>query len=729
MRAQEYFTALEVAETAKRIGAGSVPHTKRNVQAHIKRNDLDISPLARNRQAKRGGGREYHFSLFPDEFVTRLISHNEKERVLEERKEVMAKQQAALEGLSTAELSARQRSVMEARSAIIQAVKLQEIEAGQTRGQAVNAIVARAQTDDGLKRLANKANDRGGEGRTLSRSAVYRWLKEHKEGGLAGLAPKATKETHSFPDWFKAFMSFYARPQAPTITEAFEDFRYSLNNPADAPSYSQIRRALSKLDKREGTQARHRGREGVLAIKARHAYVLRDTSGLLPTSVYTADGKTFDAEVQHPIHGRPFRPEVTSILDVATRRCVGWSAGLAENARDVKDALRVAVMNCGIPAVFYVDNGSGFKNAMLDDDLTGMCGRLGITKMHSLPYNSQARGIIERFNATLFTPLAKKLPTYVGADMDREARQKAFKQTRRDLKEIGTSSLLLTWTEFLRIMDERVEAYNNQPHAGVEYRDEDGRKVKRSPMDAWRDAENSGFEVLGLMAHEADDLFRPTVKRRTRRGMVEWITNSYFHLDLEPYDGLDILVGFDVHDAGRVWCREIDITPEGEQPGKLICVAQFEGNKERYIPLSYEKHAMEKRHKARLSRLQNHVDEVELELNPNRFLTQSAEQPFEIGPVVTSPPAPIEAVAYDDQGIPPEPRQATADHSHVSAHKRPAFSDDASFARWCCENPDDVSEKDRALLRTLARDKSARDYLRTHEVDLTALEKLVRPAA
>lgn len=103
---------------------------------------------------------------------------------------------------------------------------------------------------------------------------------------------------------------------------------------------------------------------------------------------YTADGKTFDAEVQHPIHGGAFKPEITTIVDVFTRKCVGWSVGLAENQFETLDALRGACVNHGIPAVFYADRGPGYKNQAFQNRLTGFMARLGITQMHSLPYNS-----------------------------------------------------------------------------------------------------------------------------------------------------------------------------------------------------------------------------------------------------------------------------------------------------------------------------------------------------
>lgn len=50
---------------------------------------------------------------------------------------------------------------------------------------------------------------------------------------------------------------------------------------------------------------------------------------------------------------------------------------LAESSLAVADALRNAVEANGIPALIYVDNGSGYKNAFMQDEATGLVGRIG----------------------------------------------------------------------------------------------------------------------------------------------------------------------------------------------------------------------------------------------------------------------------------------------------------------------------------------------------------------
>ena len=54
------------------------------------------------------------------------------------------------------------------------------------------------------------------------------------------------------------------------------------------------------------------------------------------------------------------------------------------------DAIRHACTRHGIPALFYSDNGPGYKNEMMTGAAIGMFAKLGIDHTTSLPYNSQA---------------------------------------------------------------------------------------------------------------------------------------------------------------------------------------------------------------------------------------------------------------------------------------------------------------------------------------------------
>jgi putative transposase len=691
-----------------------MPTGKSAVSRYIKRHDWRSVPgLVRKRSGSTGGGGlEYHISQLPEELLAFAVAEAHKVIEREDRHTHKALEERRQRQLDTTSLTARQRAVMNARAALLDVIEQQQIVTSQTRRQAIIGFVGAVDENHELAETVSTANDRAKRTCKVSVRSIYNWFKLRDENGVAALAPQLTRKADSLPIWFNDFLQFYARPQKPAAAHALRMYTKSLADRSKAPNYDQVQRALKKLDKsfeHGGTIARHRGREGSQTLKARKAYVIRSTRGLLPTSVYTADGQTFDAEIAHPIHGQAFRPEITSILDVATRRCVGWSVGLAENTMVIVDALRMACQGHGIPAIFYVDRGSGYKNDAFDNELTGFCARLGTTKLHALPQNSQAKGLIERYNGTMLVPLAKEFPTYIGHDMDRQAGQKIHRITRKELKEFGTSRSLPSWQGFLEAMAEAVADYNNRPHAGI-----DG----QTPDEAWQAQVHDGFQPVSVTKAESDDLFRPYIKRRTRRAMVEWLKNKYFHLDLEAHHGTDVLVGYDIHDASRVWIREIDQTKNGERPGKLICVADFAGNEQRYVPYSYERDAIEKRHKSRKRRLETHMAEVDAELSPSAQIEATAQPVFEM-------PAKPELVVVDGETIKTPAKPASA-LPRQNSDGIPVFPDDLSLAKWALENPQKLQSHHRAVLRDCLSMSDARENFELQGIDLAALGRVIR---
>jgi putative transposase len=154
----------------------------------------------------------------------------------------------------------------------------------------------------------------------------------------------------------------------------WSSYIYYLETGNKEPSYSKAHHYLHKIGAVQASKGRVTGKD----LRAMKPFRRRDTADMYPGDAYTADGHCFDAEVYHPFTGRAFRPEVTPVLDVATRKCVGWSIDLAESGLAVLDALRMACETHGIPAIFYTDNGSGFKNQMMSAPGTGLLNRLGM---------------------------------------------------------------------------------------------------------------------------------------------------------------------------------------------------------------------------------------------------------------------------------------------------------------------------------------------------------------
>lgn len=658
-----WYSAQELA------GLPGLPTTDRRVLEMAKNNSW------KNRPKVRGKGLEYALSSLPDITRQALAARMAAQSPVSSPAQGSGSPVAGSTGgqlvagafTPAGRLKDWQRRTAEARAAIVGEVKRLAAMGGTENAiRTVIGLAATGTLPDHLQPLVTVANAKAGAGgsRALSRTSIYRWMKD-AEAGFTGLAPK-TRDDSSVPAWAPALLSLWQQPQKPTLAAALDRLHGNLPPHILPPSYSQARRFLDKISVRD----REAGRMGSREIKSIRAYVSRDTREMWPGDAYTADGHTLDAEVAHPAHGRAFRPELTTVLDIATRRAIGWSAGLAESTWAVLDALRHACLQGGIPAIFYVDNGSGYRNAVMEAEAVGFMQRLGIQMTNSLPYNSQARGIIERSHQTIWVKGARELPTYMGAPMDREAKQKVYKLTRADIKATGTSRLLMAWADFVTWCEQQVDAYNNKPHRALpKIRDAVTGKLRhQTPMEAWNQAGQEGWQPTLVLEDEAADLFRPYKECTARRGLIQLFGNSYFSLDLEHYHGETVRVGYDIHDASRVWVRD--------REGRLICVAEFEGNKRSYFPQSFIAQAAQKRAEARIKRASARIEEAEAELEPQRLIEQAPVMDI---PVMTIP----QPVIYEEVplNLPDKRPDQVADIA-----RRPWFETDPQKYRWLMQN-------------------------------------------
>lgn len=551
-----------------------------------------------------GRGRAYPVADLPRDILTSL-----QKKAIAAALPVIAAEVAAPIVLQAPELTLtdKQRLERDARMGVKTAIQRTMINSACSQESAMHTLLnnARAGLLDPVTtkmlRLARDPRGRAGDGYPSIRT-LKRWLT------AADLAPKQRLQEMAVPAWAKSFLSFYQQPQKPAVADAYRQFA-EVTPAASRPSIHQVRRFLDKL----GAVTRERGRMGPRELKNIQPFVRRDFSLLEPNDVWTADGHTFDAEVQHPFHGRPFRPEITVFADIATRRALGWSVDLAESSMAVADALRNGVEHHGIPALIYVDNGSGYKNAFMQDEATGLVGRIGATMTHSLPYNSQARGVIERLHQTLWVDGAKQLPSYMGAAMDREARLEQFKLTRKALKQ-GGAMPLMPWDLFVQWCEQRVADYNAKPHRSL---------GGLSPDLVWRSFQAKGWAPETMAADEMATLFRPRVSRQLARAEIRLFNNIYFARELEEFHGLTAHIAYDIHDPSRIWVYLPD--------GRLICEAHVNGNSKHYMPVAVVEQARQKRAQGRLSRVDAKREEILEELHGGPAIAAPSANQIVIG--------------------------------------------------------------------------------------------------
>ncbi len=637
----------------------------------------------RHSRTERGGGYYYRVCELPESIrqqIAMALMHNAP-AVVEQRPQAKC---PAVPSTPATQLTAKQRAVMEARLAFVREIERQTLLVGKER--AIRNLLAAVQGGtlpahmQGLVLVANACPGDGSR-RALSRRRLYAWCQQFAVGGEVALAPQYRQPDMSVPAWVPVFLRHYQRPQKPALANAYREFCSEYAPPQ--PSIDAVRAWLKKMARSELEAGR---RTGNALLKLR-PYKRRSTDELWPGDVYTADGTTFDAEIQHPQHGNPFKPEITLVVDVATRRCVGVSTGVSESGWTILDALRVACLVGGIPAMLYSDNGSGYHNALLEAPGLGMLARLGIEMTNSIAGRPQGKGLMERAVQTVLTPYSKRLPSCSHADMDQDVAKKVYKLTRADIKARGGSPLLPLWQDFLDGLLVRVNEYNAAPHRALPKIEVAGRRRHMTPDELWQDYLDRGFAPVQVPEDLRDELFMPGVERKVANGMVQLFNGRYYSDELTDFHGDLVEVRYDVWDSSYVtiW------TSRGEK----ICTAQLDGNVIPYFPPSRIEAARARREKAQITRLENKANRI---VPGARIELPEVPQTIDVIADTISPREVVLAGEVAD--APAEPLQAIPETPQPDKPRRPIlFSDANARYRWLARNKDAWTPEDEEWLQ------------------------------
>jgi len=163
-----------------------------------------------------------------------------------------------------------------------------------------------------------------------------------------------------------------------------------------------------------------------------------------------------------------------AFLDDATRVVPFAAFALAENTTAFLPVLKQALMRRGLPERLYVDNGAAYRSK----HLALVCARLGITLIHTRPYDAAAKGKQERWFRTVRMQL---LPVLGDKDTD-------------SLETLNRR--LWAWVE---------TEYHLNPHRGL-----DG----QCPFDRWAQV-SADVRYAGPQL-DLDDLFLFEARRKVR---------------------------------------------------------------------------------------------------------------------------------------------------------------------------------------------------------------------
>ncbi|HAH8360479.1 TPA: DDE-type integrase/transposase/recombinase [Escherichia coli] len=522
-------------------------------------------------------------------------------------------------------LTENQRKVAEARIALVCEVLRISQEPGFSCASAIRFIVSRlaqGNLEERLESLVITANARKGKERTLSAITLKRWIAAFNKAQNAAerlllLAPGKRDEIKPEEiSWLPEFLAQYRQANGRPMSEAYEDFvadwqRRHADEPymlEVMPSYDVVRYAMKKLPEVVKQKGRVTGSE----YRQLEGFTRRDWTAMPVNYVWIGDGHGMKLKCAHPIHGRPFSPEVTFVIDGGTRFVVGWSLDLAENVFAVAGAIQHGIRNHGKPFLYYSDNGSGETADILDKEVVGILPRLGIKHPTGIAGNPQGRGIIERLNRTLPMRIARRYRTYFGKGADRESLhvlnrdlRSAFNAMQQDKplndRQKAAMRELPSWAELIEAIREGVEWYNNRPHSELPMKP-NGRHYSPAEFRKKRLAEED-TEIEWLSDLELRDMFRPMVERPVRRCEIQWLNNIYYAPELRDEHGRKVLISYDIHDAERITVRRKD--------GSFICEAIWNGNKRTAFAVSAEYHKQQQRIKGMRKRAEEKIRDAE----------------------------------------------------------------------------------------------------------------------
>ena len=440
-----WWTAEEIALAA----LPDLPRTKRRVNALVKARDWQANAERARRRKARGGGWEYHWSLFPARAQRALLVAAEAAAI--EAPDTPDRDAAwiefeALPDTAKAEAARRLRAIQD-----VEALE----RAGQPRSEAIKAVEqlgeASARTlwrwfglvdgvriDDRLPRLAPR--HRAGE-RAVARAPV--------DPGFGAL-----------------IKSDYLRVEKPSLTSVYDRaVRVAAERGLDVAPLHTVRRWLAR-EVSEATMILMR--EGADALKARYPAQVRDKTAMHALEGVNADFHRFDVFVRWPAgpgeaEGRIERPQMVAFQDIYSGRLLSWRVDRTPNAQAVKLAAGDMIETWGIPEHVLLDNGrefaakeitggapTRFRFTVREDDLPGLFVSLGCHIHWATPYSGQSKPV-ERAFRDLCDRVAKD-PRLAGA----------YTGNRPDAKPENYRSRAVPLDEFLAVLAEGIELHNTR---------------------------------------------------------------------------------------------------------------------------------------------------------------------------------------------------------------------------------------------------------------------------
>lgn len=518
---REWWTAAEIAEA----GLPDLPGTKRRVNAMATReNWMGHADLVRRRSG-RGGGYEYHWSLFPTRAQSLMLAQSgataEPAPVVE--------RDAAWTAFDA--LPAKAKEAARVRLGTLDKVEALE-RGGPCRDQAVRDV---ARLDG------------------VSPRTIWNWLGMiegvRRDDRLAYLAPRhrlAERKSRAKgvdPEFGDLIKSDFLRPEQPSMTSVYDrSARIAARQGITVPPIHTVRRWF-KREVSEATQVLMR--KGLDQLKAMFPPQVRDKSAMHAMEGVNGDFHRFDVFVRWPgENGQPgeiIRPQMVAFQDVYSGRLLSWRVDRSANSHAVQLCIGDMIECWGVPEHVLLDNGREFAAKLItggtktrfrfkvkDDDVPGLLTSLGCKVHWATPYSGQSKPI-ERAFRDLCDRVAKH-PRFAGA----------YTGNRPDAKPENYGASAVPLEEFLAVLAEEVEAHNMRP----------GRRTEVAFGRSFAEAFDESYAISPIRkATEEQRRFwlmgAEGLRPNGRDGSIKFMGNVYWAPWLHEQRGQKLVARFD----------------------------------------------------------------------------------------------------------------------------------------------------------------------------------------
>jgi putative transposase len=427
------------------------------------------------------------------------------------------------------------------------------------------------------------------------RATVYRWLGDlakYKNGNVLALTKQHTGRQRKTYGWEAKAIELFNLPSKPGYADVA--FWLRTDHGFASATKDRVTRYLQSMPATLGKKSP--GRMGKNFYKHNLSpYKIRNNDVLPVGFGYEGDGHTVDVYIAHPAGKKVYRPELTIWIDVRSYYVTGWYMSDDESSISTLFALSYALLNEDhVPAMLFLDNGSGFKSRMMADETIGFLNRMDITPSFALPGNSKGKGLVEGFFKIFRNRHDKKFATYCGDDMAPEINRRLSDEVNRGLRELPS------YANYVASVKKYIDDYNNEPKDVL---------GGETPRQVWlRDLQQVQVHIA------ADALIMPREIRTVKRWRIQLHKRFYQAAELAQYNDCKVLIEYSLHNDSEI--RVLD------DQQRLICIAQLVGKVDR-LPESRIVEAEQKRLNGQVKRLEQHANEKKLRAQPVLSLEES----------------------------------------------------------------------------------------------------------